>query len=234
MIMSVWTLLEDQTCYFCGESAWEAPGICPSCARMIRVDLHKKGPLCPVCSQPVLSSRSELCPHCRSLPASVGRFISLSYFNGYMKEIITLYKSGKMHSFRFLLAGLINEVLTGEGLEKSIIVPVPPRRWKIHLTGWDQIDLLCRTLNRQYGFKICPCLVRRDRLQQKKLNYKDRLVHMQNNLTVKMKLLETCRREHLILLDDVYTSGATIGAAAGLIGSEAGPKITALVLSSVL
>jgi len=232
--MSFWSLLENNRCFYCGDSEWDSSGICRSCRIRLRKLVMKKGALCPVCSQPVVSDDPKSCPFCTGLPAGVTRLFSVSYFNGIMKEIVTLYKSGKYPEFRFFLAEIIHGMLESEGLGDSLIIPVPPRKMKIHYTGWDQVDLLCRTLDRQYGKKICRCLERTDRLQQKTLNFHDRKNHMENSLILKKRISGDIYHSRVILLDDVCTSGATLGAATGLLSKINSSDLTALVLSSVI
>ena len=232
--MSLWSLLKNENCFYCGSAHPGYPGICSSCGAALLKRISKKGVLCPVCSQPSLASGQASCPFCVHLPEKVESILSISYFNGYMKEMVTLYKSGRNREFRFFLSDLINRILDERGWGDALIVPVPPRRLKIHSTGWDQVDLLCRTLKGRHGKKICFCLERSDRLQQKSLNNRDRKSHMENTLHLKKRYIPTLAKASVVLLDDVCTSGATLGAAAEILFQQTGSPVPAVVLSSVI
>jgi len=232
--MSFWSLLENELCFFCGDFSANQSGICLHCVNRIKQSIAKKGDLCPVCSQPVFSYSQEECPFCQNLPEAVNRLLSMSYFNGYMKEIVTLFKAGKSPSLRFFIADLINDLLEKENLSDALIVPIPPRKWKIHNTGWDQIELLCRTLNGRYGKNIFRCLKRTDQLQQKTLKFRDRKEHMKASLQVNKYCKRIDPSVPVVLLDDVWTSGATLGAAAELLKDVGSTRIPALVLSIVI
>ncbi|QEN07655.1 ComF family protein [Oceanispirochaeta crateris] len=151
-----------------------------------------------------------------------------------MKEIISLYKSGKQLNFRFFLAEILQEALMSQGLLGIPLIPIPPRKGKIRKTGWDQIDLLCKTMKQQYKSLIIRCLTRSDKVQQKTLNFAEREVHMKNTLKIKKIRADFVEYPRFILLDDVYTSGATLSAAAEKLSEVYGGEILALVLSTVL
>lgn len=195
--------------------------------------MKKGGTLCARCSQPLVTARPDLCPFCMSVQ-SVDRLISLSYFNSTMKELLVLFKKGKHPGLRFFFAALLYDALKAEGLENSTIVPVPPRKGKLRRQGWDQVDLLCRTLSKHFGVHTARVLERRDRLQQKTLNHEERLKHMKGTLRFKRNRQLPGGVESVVILDDIYTSGATIQGAAHILKQHYKGKLTALVLCSVV
>lgn len=231
--MDVLSLLENRNCYICGKRDDGRSGFCQKCQYLIIQSSMKKGELCPSCSQPLLSVDSRLCPFCAAIPM-VERIYSISYYNSYIKEFLTLFKSGQNPGFRFFFADLIHQYLEVNDLLEAVIVPVPPRKGKIRDQGWDQVELLCKTLYRIYGIKISRVLKRIDRVQQKTLSFEEREQHMKSILryTAAEGALDNTR--NVILFDDIFTSGATISAALELLRQNFDGELSALVLCSVI
>ncbi|RDG30625.1 ComF family protein [Oceanispirochaeta sp. M1] len=227
------SILENRSCYLCGSPDDGRSGLCFECQDHIKHSSLKKGTLCPRCSQPLLSNDPQFCPFCHSVPG-VEQLHSISYFNSYMKELLTLFKSGKMPCLRFFFASLIYEYLKKEGLLDAVLVPVPPRRGKFRDQGWDQVDLLCKTLKRSYRIRIERILERTDRIQQKTLSFEEREQHMKKILRYKDSTVKLEGFRAVILFDDIFTSGATISAAAELLGKKYTGELSALVLCSVI
>lgn len=231
--MDILSILENRLCYLCGSPDDGRSGLCFECRDHVIRSSIKKGTLCPRCSQPLLSKDPQFCPFCHSVPG-VTQLHSISYFNSYMKELLTLFKSGKMPCLRFFFASLIYEYLKKEGLLDVVLIPVPPRRGKIRDLGWDQVDLLCKTLKRSYGVRTERILERTDRIQQKTLSFEEREEHMKKILRYKDSSAEIEGYESVLLFDDIFTSGATISAAAELLRKKYKGELSALVLCSVI
>lgn len=231
--MDILSILENRTCYICGREDDGHSGLCQPCQNHIIHSSKKKGTLCHGCSQPLMSENSLHCPFCSTLPL-LEEVHSISYFNSYMKELVTLFKSGQMPCFRFFFASLIYNYLEEHDLLNIVLVPVPPRKGKIRKQGWDQVDLLCKTLHRTYGIKIRHVLKRMDRIQQKTLNFEDRELHMKSILRYTSAKGNLDNIQKVIILDDIFTSGATISAAAELLKNNFEGELSALVLCSVI
>ncbi len=137
-------------------------------------------------------------------------------------------------NFRHFLAESLYEVMVSNGWENIPIVPIPPRKGKIRRTGWDQIDLLSRTLRNKYKIQVIKCLKRTDRVQQKTLHYAEREKHMENTLTLIKGQHRLDGYPQLVLLDDVFTSGATLRAAAVGLSTVYKGGIQAMVICTVL
>ncbi len=96
------------------------------------------------------------------------------------------------------------------------VVPVPPRKNKMKEKGWDQIEELCRILERAYGVRVLRVLERITITQQKKLSREERLGEQGADYQAvsdqkRIRILKgNCMPEEVVLLDDVITTGVTV------------------------
>ncbi len=230
------SILADSHCILCGREHRDPSGLCVPCQDELIVGSIKPGARCPRCSEPQMAEGE--CPFCGILTA-VESFITLSWFHSRLKELLLFYKTGKELRLRFFFARMIHMVLVASGSsEGAVIVPVPPRRGKVHRQGWDQVDLLCRTLHSRYGWRYLRLLKRTDRLQQKTLGLDKRKKHMESVLKLRMRALRHLEGAGspsvLILLDDILTSGATLEAASEVVSEVYKGPVRALVICRVL
>ncbi len=191
---------------------------------------------CLRCGYPDFSEEG-VCPFCQRIDPFFQRFFSLFIFEGIHKELLHLYKSGEMKNLRYLYADAIDQYLRKRqaGNEKPVLVPVPPRKGKVRKEGWDQVDLLCQTLRKSYGYTYVKALKRSDRIQQKTLGRKERVLHLESSIGTRKKMIsrlsDTAR---VILLDDVFTTGATLKSCGSALKKESGVFVEGLVLCAVL
>lgn len=92
----------------------------------------------------------------------------------------------------------------------TIVVPVPPRPGKIKERGWDQIEDIAQRLSKR-SVPVLRCLERTGGMQQKLLGKKARAMNLRGCIAVKPEILIP---KHVILIDDLATTGATLDACA--------------------
>lgn len=232
MILS--TILCRNYCYFCGRQLQGDRGICESCAGII-CTISESLISCPRCSFPCYPDEGS-CAFCSVLPENLESLLSLSYFKGVSKELLYLYKSGKMKDLRYFYADWLHRRFQeSDSYKNALIIPVPPRKGKIRKTGWDQVLLISRTLHRRYGYQVLNALKRNDSVQQKSLNLEERQHHLSNSITLREgRLFKPPPERPLVILDDVFTSGATLSACAGVLKSQYSNPLKGAVLCSVL
>ncbi|MBP5677448.1 MAG: ComF family protein [Bacteroidales bacterium] len=113
----------------------------------------------------------------------------------------------------------------------DVLVPVP-LHWRRRLKrGYNQSLLLCRGIAEVFHREVCNNAVVRHRYthQQSLQNSHKRAYNVQGAFSVrKAKLLEG---RHVLLVDDVITTGATISACAKVLSSIPGIKISVAAFS---
>jgi ComF family protein len=148
-------------------------------------------------------------------------------YRGGAAALIGAYKFGGHRSLSRLLA----EVLLRE-LEESWpglpVVPVPYRREKIRTRGWDQVEELCLRLEGR-GVEAARVLERLPSGEQKKLGLEERFENAKIAYRVRRGAAVPSR---LVLIDDVFTTGATAEACAAALKSRGASFVAFLSLAA--
>lgn len=216
-------------CAVCSKLTFLAP-ICSSCMKQyFSVKKILETARCSCCGKELVSEK-KMCMKCRTEPVlkSTDSVLPLFSYRLWNKELMFRWKMQGERNFSPLFAKLLSEVLKTKG--EKIIVPVPPRKGKIRKNGWDQIEELCLFLEKRYDFKILRILERKSKEQQKKLKRTERLESIKTSYSLK-KGAEI--PEHVCLIDDVCTTGATIESCAEILKKGGIKTVSAVTLFTV-
>ena len=114
--------------------------------------------------------------------------------------------------------------------ERTALVPVPLARSRQRERGYNQSELLAHELSRLWNVPVWSEVVTRDRATrtQTELTPGERLSNVAGAFRVRESAAEKLRGAHVMIVDDVVTTGATLGACA-LALFEAGTRIISYV-----
>ena len=112
----------------------------------------------------------------------------------------------------------------------AVIIPIPLSRKRKRKRGFNQAELLAKELGRGLGIPVDgKSLARvRDTNPQKQMDARGRRVNLRNAFAWKGK---DRARGNILLIDDIYTTGNTIDAAARVLKSNGAGKIYFLTIS---
>lgn len=127
------------------------------------------------------------------------------------RRIATAFKDrGEMRLAHFM-AYLMAACIPPAWLEANpAIVPIPSRKAAVRQRGFDHMHLLARELQSITELPLEEALRARPTRDQRALDARQRLLNMQGSIEVKRTPTPRCA----LLIDDVYTTGATLFAAA--------------------
>lgn len=108
-----------------------------------------------------------------------------------------------------------------------VFINVPRRKSAIVKYGIDQSALLAKEVAKRFGARYIPLLASKAKLAQKSLETADRFKNAQFYITKNIDL--TGKR--VIIVDDIITTGASVGKAAALVRSLGCKDITAAALA---
>lgn len=210
------SIIAPHHCFSCGN---ERNILCVACFEMTFDEALE---VCFLCNKPTVQSR--VCSACRRLTDLECVWIAGPY-EGVAKQLIRSYKFERVRAAYKPLATAIANTLPY--LEDVTVVPIPTASVRVRQRGYDQSVLLARELAAQRGWHYAQMLYRRHSLRQVGSSRSVRLQQAQSAFEVRHA--ERVRGKHVLLVDDVTTSGATLLAAARQIVQAGAVRVDAAV-----
>jgi ComF family protein len=156
---------------------------------------------------------------------------------GVLEACIHAMKYQGMHRIGVWLGRLIGEHLQGSVMLEGdpFIVPVPLHKVKRLERGYNQAEMLCRGLAAECELDHRPTLLARNRYtisqSAARLHRDQRRGNMLDAFMVDFAQAEYLRHRPVIIVDDLVTTGATMGECAAALGISGFRDIRFLALS---
>lgn len=117
-----------------------------------------------------------------------------------------------------------------------LLAPVPLHRWRIWKRGYNQAALIASALARRSGHEARLDLLERTRATPplRGRNPAQRRDTVRGAFRVSERLAEKVRGRHIVLVDDVFTSGATAGACARVLKQAGAARVETICWARVL
>lgn len=112
---------------------------------------------------------------------------------------------------------------------KSIVVPIPTATSRIRQRGYDQASLIARELAIRTRLPYHACLSRLGQMHQHGASRHERLLQLTDAFRVIRPVI--VRGKHVILVDDVITTGATLEAAAKVLHAAGAIRVDAVAFA---
>ena len=227
-------------CRVCGETLLTASRI-PIC----RDCLDSLGPLpeliCRKCGRPFVSPLAGLVAHpqCRLCRKGTYAFDLARSYGAYdlpMVRAILLLKYSCVTPLGKWFAGRLAEVAAREpeAFAADVVVPIPLHRTRLRERGYNQAELIAQPLARRLGLPCRSELLARTKPRPDKL----RLTRHERWETVRgaYAIREGAQVDNLrvLLVDDVFTSGATLDACARALRRAGATKVLGLTVARVV
>jgi ComF family protein len=220
-------------CSCCGASVSgnQKSGWCPSCREEIRW-LPPSG--CAVCGRPYLQGGGDhLCERCLREPPFFDRARSLVIYQGSVARAIQRLKYQK----DFLLTAALARLIEGYPWEKEgfdVLIPVPLHLKRLRERGFNQVVLLSRACRNLPSKKMKPRTLQRIRptASQVHLTPVERLKNVSGAFQVSRPGEVTGK--DIMLIDDVYTTGATVNECARTLKKAGAERVSVFTLARVV
>ncbi len=211
-------LLYPEVCPLCGRTIDNARGyVCKECSvKMVLIS----EPVCLKCGKELSGSEMDCCEDCSLAKRHYYKgFPALSY-NADMAKSLSDFKYHNMRCYGAFLADIIVRMRGKEILlaRPEVIVPVPVHKSKLKDRGYNQAEVLGKELSLRLKIPVDDELIIREAktAPQKGLSNEQREENLKKAFISSKKIVEY---KSALIVDDIYTTGATVEACTGVLQS---------------
>ena len=228
-------------CALCDAPSMGMKGLCGPCFGKIQFISQ---PSCKGCAFPLadtVAGRSiQYCGACLRDSPPFDHAVAASRYNDAIASLILRLKHGDRLDIAPLLSQwMMNAWLSSAPPSVDYILPVP-LHWKRQLARrYNQSLELAKPLEKQFDAKLWPDLIIRHRAtqQMRQMTRRERQKNVANSFSLAPQIRKKSRKllhgRHVLLVDDVMTSGATLRAVAGTLRRANAIKVSILVACRV-
>lgn len=223
-------------CASCRTPVMDPHSLCAACWQAIA---FLEGPACACCGYPFDfdPGGETLCGACLAGPPAFDRARSAMRYDDKSRDLILALKRADrldlVPAFAKWLARAGRDMLA----EADIIVPVPLHRTRLWTRRFNQSAVLARELSRERGLSVDPFLLERVRAtpsQGEMPSATARRRNVRGAFRVAPDRKDAAAGKTVLLIDDVFTTGATVGACARALKRAKAEKVMVLTLARVV
>lgn len=233
VIQGLGDLVFPPRCMACGIMLTGPGGesFCSPCFSLIRFIVP---PMCSCCGLPMAGDGAgHLCGDCilSRPPYAIAR--SVARYEAVLLDAIHIFKyKGKIAAGEVLGKMMADHVYPGLSIaDYSLIIPVPLHTKRLRERGFNQAVILAREISKRFSIPHDFLTLRRHVFTQPQVSLgKDRRTeNVRGAFTVKNE--KKVKGQKIILVDDVYTTGSTVGECAGVLMTHGAAEVAALTLA---
>lgn len=221
-------------CLFCGQIIDGLKNI-PACSSCLAALIFFSSPKCPKCGIGFATAEGpdHLCARCLKGELNFTLARALGPYTGLMAELITRFKyqgaTYLAHPLGMLMADYKDENFHWAHIDMLVPVPLHPRR--LQERGFNQSLLLARVISRVHKIPLEVNALERIRYTQPQtqLSGSEREKNMRGAFRVRKNNLPV--GNNILLVDDVFTSGATVGECARVLKEAGARQVQVLTLA---
>lgn len=219
----------------CLSCAREDTWLCSDCLNKILNQKHEQT-ACPICNVNGYKN-GTVCPKCQKEYQLDKIFIASDYENELIQKLIKTFKYNFVKDLSWTIAEIminyfkqVNSI--SEITSINSVLSSPLSRKRLRWRGFNQSDLLAKNFTDKLNLKYFPDLLIKTKhtKEQAELDREQRLINVKNVFQLKKDCLKI-KDQSFLIIDDVITTGATLGEIAKVLKANSAKKIWALVVA---
>ena len=202
LAVRLWDQALQPICLHCRIDAESNHGLCEKCLQLISFNAT----CCEICARPL--TQNLVCGQCQKIPPFFDRALTPLLYVDPVDRFLCGLKYREQFSFARFAAGVMtNHALKTGQKAPDMICPVPMTSKTLRKRGFNQSAFIGQLIAWQLGIPMSSNLIlkTRDTAHQSDLKAKER----QNNLKGAFECKRQVRGRHIVIVDDVLTTGAT-------------------------
>jgi ComF family protein len=221
-------------CILCKKEIKEHPGVCSDCFKNIKFITE---PICKSCGYPyeidMELKKDFKCPNCISQKYKFDLARSAIVYNDFSKSLVLPFK----HNDRTYFAGVFARWLktSDKDIFKDIdyIIPIPIHKFRLIKRGYNQSSILAKYLSKLVKIPVLYNAVIRTKntKYQGGMQLRARKENVKAAFKTKSKEI---KGKNILLIDDVFTTGATVNECAKILKKSGAEKVHVLTLMRVI
>jgi ComF family protein len=207
--------------------AWPAQSLCESCVSRFA----QPQPRCLRCALP-LGAHAAVCGRCLADPPPLDACYAAVAYHYPWSALIAQYKFRGHAGWARVFATLMRSTPWVEpALEDAqLVLPMPLARERLAERGFNQSLQLAKLLAPRHTDATLLLRIRHTPAQAE-LDRRSRIVNVKGAFALDPLRAAEVRGQRVVLVDDVMTSGASLHAAAQVLGDAGAARVTAIVLA---
>ncbi|MCR4336832.1 MAG: ComF family protein [Candidatus Omnitrophica bacterium] len=210
--------------------------LCLSCQTKI---IENIPPFCERCPFPLEPQKESkiLCSYCQHYLPHFDRAWSAAVYDDQIRDLIHLFKYHSKTALRHFFTHLLTNAIETYGLPArhcDLIIPIPLHPTRRRERGYNQAELLVRELSLQLNIPSHLHNLQRIRNThpQSLLKPKERWTNIHG--AFKIASPWEMKDKNILLVDDLYTTGATLSEAAATLKQAGAQKVFAITVAVAL
>lgn len=224
-------LIYPRRCPICDKPVKPAGGLI--CAECSGIPVRISGPACRKCGKPLRDGNAEYCDDCIRQRHVFESGAAVFRYRSVQNAIYRFKYSGRAEYAVFFgreMAIKLESLCEEEGWRPDVLVPVPIHRERLQRRGYNQAELLSREITKRTHIPTESGLLFRTKNTKplKSQSVSDR----KNSLNGAFTAISVAdNSKSIIIVDDIFTTGATIDACAGALYGAGAHSVHFLTLA---
>ncbi|WP_288222424.1 ComF family protein [uncultured Clostridium sp.] len=153
-----------------------------------------------------------ICPICEGKIQRVkddDEILSYGYYSGVLKKLVLEFKYKKNFIAGNVLVEFLYEVIDKKNIKIDAIVFIPSSKKALKERGFNQCEYLAKEISKKLRVNLYKDIIKvKNTKEQKLLSKEDRYKNIKDAFALKSE--KNIKNKHLLLIDDVITTGATL------------------------
>ena len=194
-----------------------------------------EAPLCDGCGIPFEYELGARCAACESQPRAFDRARAACLYDESSRDLILQFKHADRTDLTPLFCAWLRRAAPDLIAEADVVAPVPLHRGRLFHRRYNQAAEIARPLARAAGVDYLPDVLRRvrDTGSQGGKSGSGRLRNVQGAFKVPERLRPLIAGKRVLLIDDVFTTGATAEACAKALKRAGATAVDVAVIARV-